>query len=81
MIADNRVRCCGNCRCYVPVLVQECTQCPDGHELGQCRRNPPVLYRPGAMNGAFPILESDEWCGEHDYDSDVSRGLRAAVDG
>jgi hypothetical protein len=71
MIADNRARVCGTCRWFVPVLVHECGQCEEGHEYGQCRRHPPVLLKPGAMNGVFPVLESEEWCGEHDHHTDL----------
>ena len=71
MIADNRTPCCGTCRYFTPVTV-EVKEISAEREFGQCRRWPPQLLKPGMMNGVFPVIEPDDWCGEHDYDSDLS---------
>lgn len=32
---------------------------------GQCRRNPPEVYTDGGIpNGAWPLVNETDWCGE-----------------
>lgn len=55
-------RCCGNCRFFYE----------DGK---QCRRFPPQILTDsdsdytGASYSAFPYMNKEEWCGEHQFPS------------
>lgn len=46
---------------------------PARHEgrFGRCLRNPPQFIESGVLNGGWPVVEKDEWCGEHaEYQDD-----------
>lgn len=64
MVADNRVQVCATCVFFDRL---------DGPEprFGLCRRNPPLLVEQGALNGGWPVIEDDDWCGEHDFNNDI----------
>jgi len=34
-------------------------------EYGRCLRGPPQFIEPGALNGGWPVVKKEEWCGEH----------------
>lgn len=51
---------CATCRFFD--LLTEDGQ-PD--EYGLCLRNPPQFVEPGCLNGGWPIVQKDQWCGEH----------------
>lgn len=70
MVADGRERVCANCLFFEALQSDE--EDDLGGEYGQCRRAPPVLVEPGAMNGVWPVIREDNWCGEHDFDNDPS---------
>lgn len=42
-------------------------------KYGRCLRNPPQFVEYSALNGDWPVIKEDQWCGEHDQHSDVSR--------
>lgn len=55
---SNRMR-CSSCMFFVEKLTEK-EQCP-GHIIGRCRRHAP------SMNG-YPVVFSDDWCGDHKVD-------------
>lgn len=70
MVADNRVSCCGSCVWWEEVEAEFEGEAEDV-EFGMCRRYPPKLSEPGVLNGVWPITRREDWCGEHDFHSDL----------
>jgi len=52
---------CGTCMYFVEKL----TRSPqwEGHIIGRCRRHAPTMK-------GWPVLFSDDWCGEHKIDEE-----------
>lgn len=48
-------------------------------QYGRCLRNPPQFVEPSALNGDWPVIKEDQWCGEHDQHTDLSRKQPAPV--
>lgn len=67
--------CCGNCRFYRPLDPEQVE--PDEDELwggeeeaamseaGKCVRYPPRFFYPELLNGEWPVVNSEDYCGEH----------------
>jgi hypothetical protein len=66
MVADNRERCCESCVWWEVVE----GEIEDG-EFGMCRRFPPQIAEPGVLNGVWPVVRREDWCGEHDFCTDI----------
>lgn len=66
---------CDNCRFFEPNIT---------NDRGECRKKPPVLFDNDNLDGYFPRVDSDDWCGEYspkpekskvpDYETMKARG-------
>jgi hypothetical protein len=57
---------CATCRFY------EAIEDRFNGEMGRCLRWPPQFVAKGALNGEWPVVRNDKWCGEHAEHSYVS---------
>ena len=63
---------CANCRFYKPLPPDEepDTIAGDPTEFGRCLRFPPTFIEEGVLNGEWPIVFAQLWCGEHEHPVD-----------
>ena len=50
------MKACKTCVYFEPLEEQE---------FGSCKRNPPMFVMPRVLNGHWPVVAEDDWCGEH----------------
>ncbi len=66
---------CSNCRYYrelkedAEVEVDSNVHDADAAEYGRCVRFPPALFHRNLLNGEFPVVHQDTWCGEYMRDT------------
>lgn len=60
MIAPVNQPCCRTCRFWSLMPLEDSER-----DYGVCRRSPPQFVEAGVLNGAFPLIEATEWCGEY----------------
>ncbi len=67
VIAEITTPCCKTCKFWERI--------EDKHErkFGRCLRNPPQFVMSDALNGEWPVIKADQWCGEHAEHTDVQR--------
>ena len=62
---------CDNCKYFRPLTpdddADEMEFAGDGAsaaEYGRCVRHPPSFFYEGLLNGEFPVIHGETWCGE-----------------
>ena len=61
---------CQGCKFFRP-LTEEDTDVEsdewgaDAAEYGRCVRYPPTFFHHNLLNGEFPVVRQDAWCGEY----------------
>ena len=63
---------CANCRFFKPLSPDEEPDALSGNptEFGRCVRFPPVFVEEAVLNGDWPIVFNQLWCGEHEHPAD-----------
>jgi hypothetical protein len=62
---------CANCRFFRPLPPDEEQESISGDptQFGRCLRFPPTFIEEGCLNGEWPIVFNQSWCGEHEHPS------------
>lgn len=74
MTSESEVRACANCRFWDEV--ETTGRLGNWRVIGRCRRYPPSIAGPVVNESDvrhatyFPETEADEWCGEHQIDTE-----------
>jgi hypothetical protein len=74
MYNNSGLHCCGTCKFFMPIeiaqeeVVLEEGQTVEDGEIGRCKRYPPTLYHRKLLNGEWPVISQEEWCGEYAVD-------------
>ena len=68
--------CCANCRYFQPLSPKQVEQGAAGPWeedalVGRCVRYPPQFFHAELLNGEWPVVNSEEYCGEHSRDPHV----------